>query len=124
MRIIALMTLNFSLTVTTASADVDVAKGEKVFKKCMACHSIADTTNKVGPHLVAVVGRDVAGVEGYAYSTSMKEYAASQVIWDEAALSAYLRNPKAVVTKTKMAFAGIKKEDDLADLIVYLKSKI
>jgi cytochrome c len=123
MKILILMFVNFGLMVTTALAEVDVAKGEKVFKRCTACHVIADTTNKVGPHLVGVVGRKVAGVEGYAYSTSMKEYSATQAIWDEAALSAYLKNPKAVVAKTKMAFAGIKKEDELADLIAYLKSK-
>jgi hypothetical protein len=77
MRVIVLMTLNFGLMVTTASADVDVGNGEKVFKRCAACHVIADTTNKVGPHLVGVTGRKVAGVEGYAYSTGMKEYAAT-----------------------------------------------
>ena len=123
MKMLVLMTISLGWMVTTALADVDAVKGEKVFKRCTACHVNTDTTNKVGPHLVGVVGRRVAGVEGYAYSTGMKEYGASQDIWDEAALSAYLRNPKAVVAKTKMAFAGIKKEDELADLIAFLKSK-
>lgn len=124
MRILALMAIILGLSVTTAWAEGDIVKGEKVFKRCLACHVVTDTINKVGPHLVGVVGRKVASVEGYAYSTSMKEYAATQAIWDEAALAAYLKNPKAVVAKTKMAFAGIKKEDELADLIAYLKSKI
>jgi cytochrome c len=54
----------------------------------------------------------------------MKEYAATGAVWDEATLSAYLENPKAIVAKTKMAFAGIKKEDERADVIAFLKSKM
>lgn len=108
----------------TALAAGDAVKGEKVFKKCMACHAIAEKTNKVGPHLVGVVGRAVATVEGYAYSDSMKEYAATGAVWDEPALQAYLENPKAIVAKSKMVFPGIKKEDERNDLIAYLKTKI
>jgi cytochrome c len=88
MKLFVPMALSLGLTATAAVADGDVVKGEKVFKKCMACHSIADKTNKVGPYLVGVVGRKVAIVEGYAYSDSMKEYAATGAVWDEAALSA------------------------------------
>jgi len=124
MKLFVQIALSLGLMTTTALADGDVAKGEQVFKKCMACHAIADTTNRVGPHLVGIVGRKVAGVEGYAYSTGMKDYAATQAIWDEAALSAYLENPKTIVAKTKMAFAGIKKENERADLIAFLKSKM
>jgi len=123
MNLFVSVAAGLAVLTTTVSADADVLKGEKVFKRCAACHSIAETTNKVGPHLVGVVGRKVASVEGYAYSVGMKEYAATQPTWDEAALSAYLKNPKAVVAKTKMAFAGIKNDDELADLIAFLKSK-
>ncbi|MDP1585656.1 MAG: cytochrome c family protein [Bradyrhizobium sp.] len=105
-------------------ADGDVAKGEQVFKKCLACHAVNDKTNKVGPHLVGVVGRPVASVEGYKYSESMTAHAAGGAVWDEAALHAYLENPKSVVAKTKMAFAGLKKEDERADLIAFLKTKM
>ncbi|MEP7173589.1 MAG: cytochrome c family protein [Aestuariivirga sp.] len=114
----------FILAAGSAQADGDVAKGEQVFKKCMACHTVNDKTNKVGPHLVGVVGRPVASVEGYAYSESMKAYAATGAVWDEAALHAYLEKPKAIVEKTKMAFAGLKKEDERADLIAFLKTKM
>jgi cytochrome c len=124
MKLFVPIVLSLGLMATTAFAEGDVAKGEKVFKKCTACHSVADKTNKVGPYLAGVVGRKVAMVEGYAYSDSMKEYAATGAVWDETALSAYLENPKAIVAKTKMAFAGIKKEDERADLIAYLKSKM
>ena len=96
----------FLLVAGAAQADGDVAKGEQVFKKCMACHTVNDKTNKVGPHLVGIVGRPVASVEGYNYSESMKAHAATSAVWDEAALQAYLENPKAIVAKSKMAFAG------------------
>lgn len=98
----------------------DAAKGEKVFKKCMACHAAASKTNKVGPYLQGVVNRPVASAEGYAFSDGMKEFAAGGKVWDEAALDLYLTNPKALVPKTKMAFAGLKKPEDRADLIAYL----
>lgn len=107
-----------------AHADGDVPKGEQVFKKCMACHTVSEKTNKVGPHLVGIVGRPVASVEGYAYSEAMKAHGAGGAVWDEAALQAYLENPKAIVAKSKMAFAGLKKEDERADLIAFLKTKM
>ena len=124
MKLFVFITLSISLMAGTALADGDVLTGEKIFKKCMACHTVADKTNKVGPYLVGIVGRKVAIVEGFSYSDSMKEYAATGAVWDEAALAAYLENPKAIVIKTKMAFAGLKKEDERVDLIAFLKSKM
>ena len=114
----------FLLAAGPAQADGDAAKGEQVFKKCMACHTVNDKANKVGPHLVGIVGRPVASVEGFSYSEDMKANGATGAVWDEAALMAYLENPKAVVAKTKMAFAGLKKEDERADLIAFLKTKM
>ena len=113
----------FLLAAGAAQAEGDVVKGEQVFKKCLACHAVNDKTNKVGPHLVGIVGRPVASVEGYSYSEDMKAHGASGAVWDEAALLAYLENPKAVVAKSKMAFAGLKKADERADLIAFLKTK-
>ena len=101
----------------------DAVNGEKVFKKCMACHTVAEKKNKVGPYLVGVVNRPIATAEGFAYSDDMKAYAAVAKAWDEATLNAYLENPKAKVPKTKMAFAGLKKPEDRADLIAYLLTK-
>jgi cytochrome c len=112
-----------SLLATPALADGDAAKGEKTFKKCMACHTATEKTNKQGPYLVGVVGRPIASVENYSYSDAMKAYAASAKTWDEQKLNVYLENPKAVVTKTKMVFPGLKKPDERADLIAYLKTK-
>lgn len=107
---------------TSALADGDVAKGEIAFKKCVACHEAAKATNKLGPHLMGIVGRKVAAIEGYKYSAGMITYAATAPAWDEAALNAYLEKPKAVVKGTKMAFGGVAKPNERADLIAYLKT--
>ena len=105
-------------------ADGDAAQGEQIFKKCAACHSVADKANKVGPSLMGVVGRKVASVADYNYSDSMKECGATGAVWDEKALDTYLTDPKAVVAKTKMAFPGLKDQADRANLIAFLKTKM
>jgi cytochrome c len=114
-----------SLTFSEAIAQqCDAAAGEKVFARCKACHKVEDGANGVGPHLFGVVGRPVAGVEGYNYSDAMVEYASSDggIVWDEAHLSPYLENPRAVVKGTKMAFAGLKKPDEREAVICYLET--
>ncbi|MGJ8571226.1 MAG: c-type cytochrome [Hoeflea sp.] len=105
---------------TLALADGDAAKGAKVFKKCAACHTATEEKNKVGPHLVGIIDRPMASVEDYKYSKAMTEHAAEVPVWTVEALEAYLRNPKGVVKGTKMAFAGLKKDDDVEDVIAYL----
>jgi cytochrome c len=103
-------------------ADGDAAKGEQVAKKCIACHSLKDAKNRVGPYLIGIVGRQVASIPDFNYSEDMKAYAATADTWDEEKLNAYLENPKAIVARTKMAFSGLKKEDERKDLIAYLKT--
>ena len=100
----------------------DPAAGKQVFNKCRACHDAEAEKNKVGPHLVGVVGRPAASIEGFNYSANMKELAAAGLVWDEAKLAEYLANPKALVPKGKMAFPGLKKEEEIADVIAYLKA--
>lgn len=103
-----------------AMADGDPVAGAKAFKACQACHTASEAKNKVGPHLVGIVGRGVATVSDYKYSPAMTAFGAGKV-WDEALLAEYLKAPKAVVKGTKMAYAGVKKEEDLANLLAYLK---
>jgi cytochrome c len=105
-----------------ALADGDAAKGEKVFAKCKACHEVEKGVNKVGPTLKGVVGRKAAAVEGYKYSEAMIAKGAEGIVWDEATLNTYLPDPKGFVPKTKMAFAGLKKPEEVADVIAYLKA--
>lgn len=97
----------------------DAAAGATVFKQCAACHPVkAGEKRPTGPNLVGVVGR-AAGTGDYAYSDAMK---GSGLKWDEATLTNYLANPKGVVAGTKMAFPGLKKPDDVANVIAYLGS--
>ena len=106
-----------------AHAEADAAKGEKLFKKCLACHVATEPVNKVGPHLHGLIGRKAASVEGYRYSAAMLKKGEEGLIWDEATLSAYLPKPMAFVPGTKMAFAGLKKPEEIADLIAYLTTE-
>ena len=112
-----------ALPTTAALAEGDAEKGEAVFKKCKACHVVDEAKNRVGPHLVNIVGRKTASVEGYKYSDAMAAKGAEGVVWDEANLDAYLAKPKDFVPGTKMTFAGLSKPEDRADVIAYLKSK-
>lgn len=105
-----------------AHAEGDAAAGQKVFNQCKACHDIEKGVNKVGPTLKGVVGRKAASVPDYKYSAAMTAKGAEGVVWDEATLAAYLPNPKAYVPGTKMAFGGLKKPDDVANVIAYLKA--
>ncbi|MEO0976499.1 MAG: c-type cytochrome [Pseudomonadota bacterium] len=109
-----------------ASASLDpalVASGEKVFKKCGACHAVgAGAKNKSGPHLNGLFGRQMGSVDGFKYS---KVFVAAQEegrVWDEVALAEFLAKPRSYMKGTKMAFSGLRKQDDLDAITAYLKS--
>ncbi|MEM7497520.1 MAG: cytochrome c family protein [Pseudomonadota bacterium] len=101
-------------------ASVTVEDGQKVFRQCRACHVVEDGKNRVGPHLYGVVGRAVGSVDGYAYSDAMMSYGGE---WSLDRLDAYLENPRGVVKGTKMAYGGLKKEEDRAAVIKYLNEQ-
>jgi cytochrome c len=102
-----------------ALAAGDPAAGETTFKICKACHQIGETAkNFVGPVLNGVVGRKAGTAPGYNYSDANKN---SGLTWDEATLTKYLHNPKEVVPGTKMVFPGLPKDEDVANVIAYLK---
>jgi cytochrome c len=102
-----------------AFAEGDAAAGEKVYKKCKTCHVIDEEKNKVGPHLVGIVGRTAGAADGFKYSKAMME---SGITWDEATIAAYLADPKGYIKGNKMAFVGLKKEEDIANVIAYMKA--
>jgi cytochrome c len=97
----------------------DPARGEKIYDRCMACHSL--DRDRTGPRHAGVVGRRVASVPGFSYSPAMKKAGASGMVWDEATLSKFLENPTKVIPGTRMTYAGIKNAQERADVIAYLK---
>ena len=100
-------------------AAADVGKGEKVFKKCSACHKAEDGVNSTGPYLYGVVGRDIAAVDGFGYSGAM---AGVDGDWTPERLSEFLEKPSDYISGTSMSFAGLKKAADRVNLIAYLDS--
>ncbi|MGK2742278.1 c-type cytochrome [Tepidicaulis sp. LMO-SS28] len=107
---------------TAAHAEGDVAKGEKIFKRCAMCHTLEEGAgNRIGPNLWGMFSRPVASVEDFRYSQAMQEKAGEIGTWDEESLDAYLTRPRDYVPGTNMAFAGLRKESDRTNLIAYLK---
>ena len=99
----------------------DLAHGEKVFKKCSACHMIAaGGKNMIGPNLWNVIGRTAGSVNDYKYSKAMVAYGKE---WSFEEMNSYLIKPQAYIKGTKMAFAGLRKEKDRASVILYMNSK-
>ncbi|MFC0805208.1 c-type cytochrome [Ensifer sp. P24N7] len=121
-KLLAVASLCF-LIASPALADGDANAGAAIFKKCGACHAVGPgAKNKVGPELNGIVGRKAAAVEGFNYSTAFKAKAEDGWSWDETHLAEYLTNPKAYIKGTKMAFPGLKKPEEVADIIAYLKT--
>jgi len=109
------------IDITTLMAQGDIVKGEKVFKKCAACHSInKGGANKIGPALYNVVGRKVGGVDGYKYSKALASYGKE---WTFEELNGFLTKPSSYLKGTKMSYAGLRKEEDRASIIKYLNQK-
>ena len=99
----------------------DLVHGEKVFKKCSACHMIASGgKNMIGPNLWGVIGRTAGSISDYKYSKAMVAYSKQ---WNFEEMNSYLIKPQAYIKGTKMAFAGLRKEKDRASVILYLNSK-
>jgi cytochrome c len=97
----------------------DAAAGEKVFTQCKTCHVIDPGVNRIGPSLHGIIGRKAGEIAGFSYSSANKE---SGITWTPEKLYQYLEKPARVVPGTKMAFAGLAKGQDRADVIAYLTS--
>ncbi len=106
------------MPVSAAKAQ-DAEAGAKVFNQCRACHQIGETAkNLIGPKLNGLIGRKAGAIEGFAYSTANKD---SGITWDEATFAEYIRDPRGKIPGTKMTFAGLKNDGQVADLIAFLK---
>ena len=106
------------LTAAAPAAAADAAAGQKVYAKCRACHEVASEKNTVGPHLKGLFGRVAGTLDNYAYSKPMRD---SGLTWDDDTLTTYLADPKAAVPGTKMVFVGLKKPEEIDNLLAYLR---
>ena len=113
----ALLTLAGS---TASAQEGDPAAGAKVFNKCRACHVVDQDKNRVGPYLHGVIGRPAGTAEGFKYSDAMKD---SGIVWSEETIAEYIADPKAYVPGNRMAFPGLKKQEDIKNLLAYLKEE-
>ncbi|MBR0682646.1 cytochrome c family protein [Roseomonas eburnea] len=110
------------LTAPAVASAQDAAAGQRVFNQCRACHTVDQGgRNGVGPNLHGVFGRRAGSIEGFRYSAPMRAKSAEGLTWNEATLRAYIADPKGIVPAGSMAFAGLRSEQQLNDLIAYLR---
>jgi cytochrome c len=111
--------LLFSGVAAGASADGDPRRGEKIYERCAACHSI--DRDRTGPRHEGLLGRRVGSVPGFAYSPAMTKAGKAGMVWDETTLDRFLENPTKAIPGTRMGYAGVKNAQERADLIAFLK---
>ena len=117
MKLLVLASLALAATLGSAKAQ-DLAAGEQSFRKCSPCHSVGDDArNKIGPVLNGLDGRKSGTVADYSYSDANKK---ADITWNEASFKEYIQNPMAKIPGTKMTFAGVKNEKEIASLWAYL----
>jgi cytochrome c len=119
-RVAAVAMFGILSSVGTAAAQTgDATKGERVFAQCKTCHTVdKGGRSGVGPNLFGFFGRKAGTIDGFKFSEAMT---GSGIVWDEKTLSEYLKDPKGRIPGNKMVFVGIKRQDQLDDLIAYLQ---
>lgn len=122
--VVGALALAFAAAGAGAQDADQIAAGEKVFRKCAACHQVGEgAKNNLGPELADVIGRTAGTVPDFEYSEAMVAYGDAGAVWNDDTLHAYLENPKAVVKGTKMMFAGLKKPEERDAVIAYIDSR-
>lgn len=117
-----LFTVALASLVASPSFGASLAdKGEKVFKKCKACHAVGENApNKVGPELNELFGRTAGGLDSYNYDKAMTEAGANGLVWTPETFADFIKDPRGVVPGTKMGFPGLKKDKDVEAITAYL----
>jgi len=110
------------IATTVTAQDGDAAKGEALYQQCVACHQIGEgAVDRIGPHLNHIFDRAAGVSEDFRYSKGFKRAADGGLTWDYATLDAFIENPRALVSQTRMSFRGIADADERADLMAYLR---
>lgn len=117
---LAALAMGLSLAMAAPVHAADPAAGKKVYRKCQACHVLNKPTNRVGPHLQGIFGRTAGSLEGFKYSKAMKKAGADGLVWNDETMTAYLKKPRSFIKGSRMAFAGLKKDADIANLLAYM----
>lgn len=121
-NIIAALVVGLTPIASSAAEQGDPKRGAKIYNKCKSCHRVGDgAANSVGPHLNEIFGRKAGAIEDYRYSKGMLREGADGLVWTPEKLHVYLENPKALVSKTRMNFRGLKKKQDRDDVLAYLR---
>lgn len=116
------LSLFAAMCAAPAAATGDSERGAALYEECAACHMIGEgARNRIGPHLNGVFGRHAAGVDEFSYSKDMARAGADGLVWGYETLDAYIANPRALVTRTRMSYDGMADPADRADLIAYLR---
>lgn len=121
---LSVLGLSLALPLAVQASEPDLDKGARVFKKCAACHNLAEGEgNKIGPALYGMFDRPVASVEDFNYSDGMVARASEIATWTDETLAEYLTKPRDYVPGTNMSFVGLRKEKDRVNLIAYLRQE-
>jgi cytochrome c len=122
-RLCKLIVLSLAFTILAPPAKAlppgDPVRGEKIYERCAACHAI--DRDRTGPRHAGLFGRRAGSLPGFAYSSAMEKAGAKGLIWNDETLDAFLQNPTKYVPGTRMGYAGVKDDNERADLIAYLK---
>lgn len=106
---------------TSAFAEGDATKGKRVFNKCRSCHVLEpDGPKRIGPNLHGIMGRKAASAGGFKYSKAFQKL---DLVWDDTNLTTYLKSPRKFVPGTSMSFAGLRRDQEIADVLAYIKQE-
>jgi cytochrome c len=116
---IALALLALPAPAPAQDADAElIERGERVYRRCVSCHLIDERRNRIGPHLVGIFGRPAGAVEDFNYSNAMED---SGIVWNEETIAAYIRDTRGFIPGNRMAFAGLRNDEDVAAVIAYMR---
>ncbi len=127
-RVVAAAGMAVLLGAGSALADMDEgagdpAAGKRVYNACKACHELTRERNRVGPHLVQIINRPVAAVENFRYSKALRAKGEEGMVWSEENLAQWLRNPRKFIPGNRMAFRGLRKDEDIRNVIAYMREQ-